>query len=127
MEKRIIISSDKIPIAIGPYSPAVKVGGLLFLSGQLPINPETGDIAEGDIQIQSIQVLENVKTLLNLYSFTLKNIVKTTVYLKNMSDFLEFNKIYAKYFKEQFPARSCVEVSCLPKNVAIEIEAIAMQ
>jgi len=127
MEERIIISSDKIPAAIGPYSPAVMVGNMLFLSGQLPINSETGNTVEGDIQKQSRQVLENIKTLLRLYSFTLKNTVKTTVFLKNMNDFPEFNRIYAEYFKEQFPARSCVEVSCLPKNVAIEIEVIAMQ
>jgi len=127
MEERIIISSEKILPAIGPYSPAVKVGNILFISGQLPINPESGNIIEGDIQKQTKQILENVKTLVKLYSFTLKNIVKTTVFLKDINDFANFNRIYAEYFKEAFPARSCVEVACLPKNVAIEIEAIAMQ
>ena len=125
MEKIIIINSKKIPPAIGPYSPAVKVGKTLFISGQLPIDPEKGEIVRGDIQKQTTQVLENLIALLNLYSITLKNVVKTTVFLKDMNDFSKFNQIYAKYFKEEFPARSCVEVACLPKNAAIEMEAIA--
>ncbi|OGD16494.1 reactive intermediate/imine deaminase [Candidatus Atribacteria bacterium RBG_19FT_COMBO_35_14] len=127
MEERIIISSNKIPAAIGPYSPAVKVGSMLFLSGQLPINSETGNIVGGNIQEQTKQILENLKILVELYSCTLKNIVKTTVFLKDMNDFTKFNQIYAEYFEEKFPARSCVEVACLPKNALIEIEAIAMQ
>lgn len=127
MEERIIISNNKIPAAIGPYSPAVKVGNILFISGQLPIDPENGALVEGDIQEQTKQILENLKILVELYSFTLKNIVKTTVFLKDMNDFTKFNQIYAEYFGEKFPARSCVEVACLPKNALIEIEAIAMQ
>jgi len=125
MEKKIIINSKKIPPAIGPYSPAVKVGKILFTSGQLPIDLEKGEIVRGDIQKQTTQVLENLIALLNLYSTTLKNVVKTTVFLKDMNDFSKFNQIYAKYFKEEFPARSCVEVACLPKNTAIEMEVIA--
>jgi len=125
MEKIIIINSKKIPPAIGPYSPAVRVGKILFTSGQLPIDPEKGEIVRGDIQKQTTQVLENLIALLNLYSTTLKNVVKTTVFLKDMNDFSKFNQVYAKYFKEEFPARSCVEVACLPKNAAIEMEAIA--
>ncbi|MBU4227385.1 RidA family protein [bacterium] len=124
MEKKII-SSNKIPAAIGPYSPAVKAGEMIFISGQLPIDPKTGTMVEGDIQKQTEQVLENLITLLELYSITLKNVVKTTVFLKDMNDFTKFNQIYAKYFKEEFPARSCVEVACLPKDADIEIEAIA--
>ena len=127
MNERTIISSNKIPTAIGPYSPAVKVGDMLFISGQLPIDPKTGNIIGADIQKQTKQVLENLKTLLELYSFTLTNVVKTTVFLKDMNDFTKFNQIYAEYFRERFPVRSCVEVACLPKNVAIEIDAIAMQ
>ena len=127
MEERIIISSNKIPAAIGPYSPAVKVGSMLFLSGQLPINSETGNIVGESVQEQTKQILENLKILVELHSFTLKNIVKTTVFLKDMSDFTKFNQIYAEYFGEKFPARSCVEVIRLPKNALIEIEAIAMQ
>lgn len=126
MKKRIVISNDKIPAAIGPYSPAVKVGNMLFVSGQLPIDPEDGSIVGEDIKKQTKQVLENLKALLELYSYTLKNIVKTTVFLKDMNDFAIFNQVYAEYFKEEFPARSCVEVACLPKNATIEIEAIAM-
>ena len=127
MKERIIISSNKIPNAIGPYSPAVKVGDMLFISGQLPIDPKTENIVGGDVQKQTKQILENLKTLLELYSFTLTNVVKTTVFLKDMNDFTKFNQIYAEYFRERFPVRSCVEVACLPKNVAIEIDAIAMQ
>lgn len=126
MKERTIISSNKIPAAIGPYSPAVKVGGILFISGQLPMDPKTGNIVGGNVQKQTKQILENLKTLLELYSFTLRNIVKTTVFLKDINDFANFNRIYAEYFKERFPARSCIEVACLPKNVAIEIDAIAM-
>jgi len=127
MKERIIISSNKIPVAIGPYSPAVKVGNMLFVSGQLPVDPKTGNIVGSDVQKQTKQILENLKTLLELYSFTLTNIVKTTVFLKDMNDFATFNQIYAEYFGENFPARSCVEVARLPKNALIEIEAIAMQ
>lgn len=124
MEKKII-SSNKIPAAIGPYSPAVKVENMLFISGQLPIDSKTGDIVKGDIQLQTKQALENLTALLELYSLNLRNIVKTTVFLKDMNDFTKFNQIYAEYFKEKFPARSCVEVSRLPKDADIEIEAIA--
>ncbi len=127
MEERIIISSDKIPAAIGPYSQAVKVGNMLFVSGQLPMDPETGNIVRGDVQKQTKQILENLKILVELYSFSLKNIVKTTVFLKDINDFNKFNQIYAEYFGDKFPARSCVEVSRLPKDSDIEIEAIAMQ
>lgn len=127
MNERTIVSSSKIPTAIGPYSPAVKVRDMLFISGQLPIDPKTGNIVGDDIQKQTKQILENLKTLLELYSFTLTNIVKTTVFLKDMNDFNKFNQTYAEYFRERFPVRSCVEVARLPKNVAVEIDAIAMQ
>ena len=126
MENKIILSSEKIPPAIGPYSPAVKVGKMLFISGQLPIDPKKGEIVKGDIRSQTKQVLENLSALLNLYSLTLKNVVKTTVFLKDMDNFSEFNKVYAEYFSEEFPARSCVEVTQLPnKEAEVEIEAIA--
>jgi len=125
MEKEII-SSNRIPAAIGPYSPAVKAENMLFVSGQLPIDPKTGDIVKGDIQLQTKQVLENLTALLELYSINLKEIVKTTVFLKDMNDFTKFNQIYAEYFKEKFPARSCIGITELPKNALIEIEAIAI-
>jgi len=125
MEKEII-SSNRIPAAIGPYSSAVKAENMLFVSGQLPIDPKTGDIVKGDIQLQTKQVLENLTALLELYSINLKEIVKTTVFLKDMNDFTKFNQIYAEYFKEKFPARSCIGITELPKNALIEIEAIAI-
>ena len=124
MENKII-SSNRIPAVIGPYSPAVKAENMLFISGQLPIDPKTGDIIKGDIQLQTKQALENLTALLELYSINLKDIVKTTVFLKDMNDFTKFNQIYEEYFKEKYPARSCVEVARLPKDADIEIEAIA--
>lgn len=126
MKDRIVVHSTQIPAAVGPYSTAIMVDNLLFMSGQLPLNPKTGNIVEENIQVQTRQVLENITQLLKLHSFTLSNIVKTTVFLKNMDDFAIFNQIYAEYFSEKYPARSCVEVSRLPKNSLIEIEAIAM-
>ncbi len=125
MKKEILIN-DEVTKPIGPYSPAVKVGKMLFISGQLPIDPKKGEIVKGDIRSQTKQVLENLSALLNLYSLTLKNVVKTTVFLKDMDNFSEFNKVYAEYFSEEFPARSCVEVTQLPnKEAEVEIEAIA--
>lgn len=124
MEKEIIISK-KAPAAIGPYSPALKVGNLIFASGQLPINPKTGKMTEGDIEAQAQRVLENLKAVLEPYAVSLENVVKTTIFLKNMNNFARVNKVYGEYFKEKFPARSCIEVSRLPKDADIEIEAIA--
>ena len=126
MEKKIILVSEKVPAAIGPYSPAVKVGKLMFISGQLTVNPESGNLVKGDIKKQTIQILKNLSALLDLYSLTLKNVVKTTVFLKNMNDFSEFNTAYAQYFTDEFPARSCIEVARLPKDAEIEIEAIVI-
>ncbi len=124
MEKEIILSKN-VPAAIGPYSPALKVGNLIFASGQLPIEPETGKIIDGDIETQTRGALENLKAVLQPYSIGLENVVKTTIFLKDMNNFVRVNKVYGEYFKEKFPARSCVEVSCLPKDAEIEIEAIA--
>lgn len=124
MEKEVIISK-KAPAAIGPYSPALKVGNLIFASGQLPIDPKTGKMIEGDIETQAQMALENLKTVLEAYSVSLENVVKTTIFLKNMNNFARVNKVYGEYFKEKFPARSCIEVSRLPKDADIEIEAIA--
>jgi len=126
MEKKVIMSSEKIPAAIGPYSPALRVEKLMFISGQIPIDPESGNLVKGDIQKQARQILTNLKTLLDVYSLTLKNIVKTTVFLKDMNNFSEFNKVYAQYFTEEFPAKSCIEVARLPKDAEIEIEAVAI-
>lgn len=124
MEKEVI-TSKKAPVAIGPYSPALKVGNLIFASGQLPINPKTGKMIEGDIEAQARMALDNLKAVLEPYSISMENIVKTTIFLKDMNNFARVNKVYAQYFKEKFPARSCIEVSRLPKDADIEIEAIA--
>ncbi len=121
-----IINSEKIPAAIGPYSPAVKVGNFIFISGQTPIEPESGNLVKGDIKKQARQILENITAILELYSLSLENIVKTTVFLKDMNNFSEFNQVYAQYFTKKFPARSCVEVARLPKDAEVEIEAIAI-
>ncbi len=124
MEKEVIISK-KAPAAIGPYSPAVKVGDLIFASGQIPIDPKTGKMIEGDIEAQARRALDNLKVVLEPYSISLENVVKTTVFLKDMNNFTRVNKVYGEYFNDKFPARSCIEVSRLPKDAEIEIEAIA--
>ena len=124
MEKEVIIGK-KAPAAIGPYSPALKVGNLIFASGQLPIDPKTGEMIEGDIEAKTRMVLENLKAVLEPYSIGLENVAKTTIFLKDMNNFSRVNKVYGEYFKGKFPARSCIEVFRLPKDAEIEIEAIA--
>lgn len=124
MEKEIMLSK-KAPAAIGPYSPALKVGNLIFASGQVPVDPKTGKMIEGDIEAQTRRALENLKAVLKPYSIGLENVVKATIFLKDMNNYSRVNKVYGEYFKEKFPARSCVEVSRLPKDANIEIEAIA--
>ncbi|MBP3807130.1 MAG: RidA family protein [Eubacterium sp.] len=120
-----IIATEKAPAAIGPYSQAVKVGNLLFTSGMIPIDPATNTLVEGGIEVQAERALENVKALLEASGTSLDKVVKTVVFIKDMNDFAKVNEIYAKYFTENFPARSCVEVARLPKDVLIEMEAIA--
>ena len=124
MKKEIIISK-KVPAAIGPYSPALKIGNLVFTSGQLPMDPLNGEIVKGEIEAQVRRSLEKLKSVLESYSIGMENVVKTTIFLKDMNNFSRINKIYGEYFTDQFPARSCVEVSRLPKDADIEIEAIA--
>jgi len=124
MKKEIIISK-KAPAAIGPYSSALKIGNLVFVSGQLPMYPVDGEIVKGEIEVQARRSLENLKAVLEVYSINLENVVKTTIFLKNMDNFEQVNKVYGEYFTEKFPARSCIEVSRLPKDADIEIEAIA--
>lgn len=118
------IKTNKAPEAIGPYSQAVEVGTLIFTSGQIPINPETGEVPEG-IEAQAVQVFENIKNLLSASGTSINNVIKTTVFIQNIADFAMVNEIYAKYFTKPYPARSCVEVSKLPKGVLLEVEAIA--
>lgn len=120
-----IIATEKAPAAIGPYSQAVKVGNLLFTSGMIPIDPATNTLVEGGIEVQAERALENVKALLEASGTSLDKVVKTVVFIKDMNDFAKVNEIYSKYFTENFPARSCVEVARLPKDVLIEMEAIA--
>ena len=117
------ISTDKAPAAIGPYSQAIKSGNMLFCSGQIPVDPETGIIPDG-VKAQAEQVLTNVKNLIAAAGSSIENVIKTTVFIKDMNDFAVINEIYAKYFTEPFPARSCVEVARLPKDVLLEVEAI---
>jgi 2-iminobutanoate/2-iminopropanoate deaminase len=121
---KTVISTSKAPAAIGPYSQAIKVGNLLYTSGQIPIDLATGNIVSGDIKEQTRQALSNIKAILEEAGLTMNNVVKTTVFLTNMEDFTEMNSIYAEFFSEPFPARSAVAVRTLPKGVLVEIEAI---
>ncbi|WP_026835997.1 RidA family protein [Eubacterium xylanophilum] len=119
-----IIATDKAPAAIGPYSQAIEVNGLLFTSGVIPIIPATGELVEGGIEAQARQALDNLAALITEAGADVKNTIKTTVFIKNMDDFAKVNEIYATVFTENYPARSCVEVARLPKDVLIEVEAI---
>ncbi|MDY5564384.1 MAG: RidA family protein [Candidatus Limivicinus sp.] len=118
------VSTNKAPAAIGPYSQAQIVGDLVFCSGQIPVIPETGALAQG-LEAQANQVFKNIAALLTAAGSDITKVVKTTVFIKNMDDFAAINAIYAQYFTEPFPARSCVEVARLPKDVLLECEAIA--
>ena len=122
-----IISTDKAPAAIGPYSQAVRTGNLLFTSGMIPIDPATNQLVEGDIEVQAHQAIGNLAALLEASGTSLDRVVKTVVFIKNMDDFGKINEIYSKYFVSECPTRSCVEVARLPKDVLIEIEAIAIK
>lgn len=119
-----IIATDKAPAAIGPYSQAIEVNGLLFTSGVIPIVPATGELVQGGIEEQADQAIGNLAALIKEAGADINNTIKTTVFIKDMNDFGKVNEIYAKYFTENYPARSCVEVARLPKDVLIEIEAI---
>lgn len=123
MTHKIQITSDKAPKAVGPYSHAIAVQNLVFISGQLPINKDTGAMPEG-IDEQARQALENLKSVAEAAGGTLRNVVKTTVFLEDINDFKSVNDIYATYFEEPFPARSAFEVSKLPLGAKVEIEAI---
>jgi len=114
------------PKAIGPYSQAIQAGGFLFLSGQIPLDPKTGEMAKGDIRQQTRQVLENIKGVLDSENLVMKDVVKVTIFLKNIGNFNEVNEVYATYFPSSPPARSTVEVAKLPRDAEIEIEAIAL-
>ncbi len=119
-----IIATDRAPAAIGPYSQAVEINGLVFTSGVIPIVPATGELVQGGIEEQADQAIGNLKALIEASGARLQDTVKTVVFIKNMNDFAKVNEIYSKYFTGDCPARSCVEVARLPKDVLIEIEAI---
>ena len=121
-----IISTDKAPAAIGPYSQAIEVNGMVYTSGVIPVNPATGEIPEG-IDAQADPAIGNLCALLKEAGTSADNVIKTTVFIKEMDDFAKVNAVYAKYFEKDCPARSCVEVARLPKDVLIEIEAIAVK
>lgn len=121
-----IISTQKAPAAIGPYSQAVRAGNLLFVSGQVPLDPATGELVTPTIQAQATQALTNLKAIVEQAGGTLDNVVKTTVFLNSMDDFVEMNRVYKTFFSADCPARSAVEVSRLPKNALVEVEAIAV-
>lgn len=123
---KTVVNTDFAPQAIGPYSQAIKANGFLFVSGQIPLDPMTGQIVYGGIESQTYQVLNNLKAILEKEGLGFENVVKTGVFLKDMEDFAAMNKIYAEYFKSEPPARACVQVARLPRDVSVEIELIAV-
>lgn len=120
---RKIVATDKAPAAIGPYSQAIEVNGMVFTSGVIPVDPQTG-VIPATIEEQANQAFSNLKNLIEASGATIDKVIKTTVFIKEMNDFGKINEIYATYFKEPFPARSCVEVARLPKDVMLEVEAV---
>lgn len=122
---KYIITTDKAPAAIGPYSQAVGFSNLLFLSGQIALDPETGKMVGDSVEAQTRQIMDNIQAVLEAANLSLDNVLKAAIFLSNMNDFSLVNEIYAGYFPENPPARSCVEVSRLPKNALVEIEVIA--
>lgn len=124
MQKQVI-NTPAAPAAIGPYVQATRVGDLIFTSGQIPLIPETMTLVEGDIRVQAEQVMKNLLAILVAAGASADTVIKTTCFLKDMNDFVPFNEVYAQYFGEAAPARSCVEVARLPKDVLVEVEAIA--
>ena len=121
------IHTEKAPKAIGPYSQAIKVGNLVFASGQVPIVPATGEFVEGGIKEQTRQSLTNAKHILEEAGTDLQHVVKTTVFLSDMADFAAMNEVYAEFFSQPFPARSAIAVKTLPKNALVEVECIAVK
>jgi len=119
-----IISTDKAPAAIGPYSQAVQFGNLLFVSGQIALDPQTGTIVEGRITAQTRQVMENLKAVIEAAGMTLQDVLKCSCFLSSMDNFVKFNAVYDSYFKESLPARETVEVARLPKDVLVEVSAV---
>lgn len=124
---KTVIQTNNAPQAIGPYSQAIMAGDTLYISGQIPVIPATGQVVATDVEVQTKQCMENIKAVLEAAGMTLDNVVKTGVFIKNMDDFAKINAVYSQYFVENCPARACVEVARLPKDVLIEVEAIAVK
>ncbi len=125
MPEKEIIQTQNAPAAIGPYSQAVRWNGLVFLSGQIPLDPATGQLVEGGIEEQTVRVLENLKAVLEASGARLDTVLKTTIFLKDLGDFAKVNEIYGRYFGQNPPARATVEAARLPRDVRVEIEAVA--
>ncbi len=125
MTKKVIVETDKAPQAIGPYSQAVGFNGLLFCSGQIPIDPQNGEIIDGGVEAQTARVMANLSAVLDARGLDFSHVIRTTIYMKNMSDYEKINEIYGRFFDANPPARAAVEVSRLPKDVLVEIDAIA--
>lgn len=121
-----IITTDQAPAAVGAYSQAVAAGPFVFISGQIPLNQQ-GELVQGDIVVQTVQVMENLKAILQAAGLSLENVVKTTIFLADMADFAEVNRVYGEFFPQEPPARSTFQVAALPKNAAVEIEAVAFR
>lgn len=126
MEKRVI-ATDRAPSAIGPYSQAIVAGGFIFCSGQIPLDPATGQLVEGDVAAQTHRVLQNLQGVLEFAGSSLSKVVKTSVFLRDMGDFAAMNAVYAEYFKDAPPARATVQAARLPKDVAVEIDCVALE
>lgn len=126
MEKKVL-HTEKAPAAIGPYSQAIEVNGFVFASGQIPINPATGEMVQGDVKEQTRQALTNASEVMKAAGIDLNHVVKTTVFLSDMNDFAAMNEVYATFFSAPFPARSAVAVKTLPKGALVEVECIAVK
>jgi 2-iminobutanoate/2-iminopropanoate deaminase len=118
---RIVVSTDKAPKAIGPYSQAIRYGDMLYVSGMIPIDPKTNELSKGDIEVQATLVLDNIKAVVEAAGFTMKNVLKAEVFMKDLKDFGKYNAIYVKYFPQDPPARVTVQAAALPRDVLIEI------
>ncbi len=127
MEEKIILHSENAPMPIGPYSMGVAYGNLVFTAGQLGIDPKTGEIVAGGIQAETRQALTNIKNILESAGSSLDKVLKTTVFLRDMAEFSEMNAVYGEFFSKNFPARTTIQAGALPKNAAVEIEAIAFR
>jgi 2-iminobutanoate/2-iminopropanoate deaminase len=119
--ERIVVSTDKAPKAIGPYSQAIRYGDMLFVSGMIPIDPKTNELSKGDIEVQATLVLDNIKAVVEAAGFSMKNVLKAEVFMKDLKDFGKYNAIYVKYFPQDPPARVTVQAAALPRDVLIEI------